>query len=108
MERHLSLSENGEEIIEHMKRNKLFSKKQFGFISGRSTVLQLLQVLDKWMEILDKGGCVDTIYCDFMKAFNKVPHLRLPVIYKLEKYQITGWMDKIILTRKKTKGHSKW
>jgi hypothetical protein len=36
-----------EEIIEHMKRNKLFSKKQFGFISGRSTVLQLLQVLDK-------------------------------------------------------------
>ena len=37
-----------EEIIEHMKRNKLFSKKQFGFLSGRSTVLQLLQVLDKW------------------------------------------------------------
>ena len=37
-----------EEIIEHMKRNKLFSKKQFGFLSGRSTVLRLLQVLDKW------------------------------------------------------------
>jgi hypothetical protein len=49
-----------------MKRNKLFSKKQFGFTSGRSTVLQLLQVLDEWTEILDKGGCVDTIYCDFM------------------------------------------
>ena len=55
-----------EEIIEHMKRNKLFSKKQFGFISGRSTVLQLLHVLDKWTKILDKGGCVDIIYCDFM------------------------------------------
>jgi hypothetical protein len=39
-----------EEIIEHMKLNKLFSKKQFGFISGRSTVLQ--KVLDKWTEIL--------------------------------------------------------
>jgi hypothetical protein len=38
--------------------------------------------LDKWTEILDKGGCVDTIYCDFMKAFDKVP--------QLEKYQITG------------------
>jgi hypothetical protein len=63
-----------EEIIEHMKRNKLFSKKQFGFISGRSTVLQLLQVLDKWTEILDKYDCVDTIYCDFIKAFDKVPH----------------------------------
>jgi hypothetical protein len=82
-----------EEIIEHMKRNKLFSKTQFGFISGRSTVLQQLQVLDKWTEILDKGGCVDTIYCDFMKAFDKVPHLRL--IHKLEKYQITGQTNNI-------------
>ena len=70
------------EKIEHMNRNKLFSKKQFGFTSGRSTVLQLLQVLDKWTEILDKGGCVDTIYCDFMTAFDNVP--------QLEKYQITG------------------
>jgi hypothetical protein len=91
-----------EEIIEHMKRNKLFSKKQFGFISGRSTVLQLLQVLDKWTEILDKGGCVDTIYCDFMKAFDKVPHLRL--IHKVEKYQITGqfsgWISSFLLGRK--------
>ena len=52
----------------------VFSKKQFGFTSGRSTVLQLLQVLDKWTEILDKCDCVDTIYCDFMKAFDKVPH----------------------------------
>jgi hypothetical protein len=49
-----------------MKRNKLFSKTQFGFISGRSTVLQLLQVLDKWTKILDKGDCVDIIYCDFI------------------------------------------
>ena len=91
-----------EEIIEHMKRNKLFSKKQFGFISGRSTVLQLLQVLDKWTEILDMGGCVDTIYCDFMKAFDKVPHLRL--LHKLEKYQITGqisrWIRSFLLGRK--------
>jgi hypothetical protein len=84
------------EIIEHMKRSKLFSKKQFGFISGRSMVLQLLQVLDKWTEILDKGGCVDTIYCDFMKAFDKVP--------QLEKYQITGqfsgWIISFLLGRK--------
>ena len=56
-------------IIQHMKENKLFSKKQFGFISGRSTTLQLLNVLDKWSKILDEGGCVDVIYMDFMKAF---------------------------------------
>ena len=40
-------------IIEHMKVNGLFSKKQYGFISGRSTTLQLLEVIDKWTEALD-------------------------------------------------------
>ena len=52
-------------IVEHMKSNKLFSDKQFGFISGRSTVLQLIQVIDDWTEKLDNGGCVDVAYCDF-------------------------------------------
>ena len=62
------------QIVEHMKRNKLFSKKQFGFIFGRSTTLQLLLVLDQWTEIIDSGGSIDSVYMDFMKAFDKVPH----------------------------------
>ena len=33
-------------IVDHMKTNNLFSDKQYGFISGRSTSLQLLTVLD--------------------------------------------------------------
>ena len=37
----------------------------------------------EWTEILDKGGgAIDTLYMDFMKAFDKVPHKRL--ITKLE------------------------
>ena len=69
-----------------MKDNKLFSKKQFGFLSGRSIVLQLLKVLDRWTEILDSGGSVDVIYCDFRKAFDTVPHRRLMSV--LEYYGI--------------------
>ncbi|CAC5386630.1 unnamed protein product [Mytilus coruscus] len=42
-------------IIEHMKKNNLFSKKQYGFIAGRSTGLQLLEVIDKWTEALDQA-----------------------------------------------------
>ena len=74
-------------IIEHMEKNNLFSDKQFGFITGRSTVLQLLHVLNIWIEILDQGGDLEVVYCDFMKAFDKVPHRRL--IHKIEKYGIT-------------------
>ena len=59
-------------VTEHMKDNDLLSNKQFGFIKGRSTVLQLLKVLDSWTETLENGGCIDVIYCDFMKAFDKV------------------------------------
>ena len=60
-----------------MNNNDLLSNKQYGCIKGRSTVLQLLKVLDIWTETLDNGGCIDVIYCDFLKAFDKVPHHRL-------------------------------
>ena len=35
---------------------------------------------------MDSGGSVDAIYCDFMKAFDKVPHRRL--VQKLKLYGI--------------------
>ena len=73
-------------IVKHMLINKLFSSKQFGFIKGRSTVLQLLYVLDMWTEALDNGYSIDAIYCDYMKAFDKVPHKRL--VHKLRAYGI--------------------
>ena len=81
--------------------NELFSKKQFGFITGRSTILQLLYVIDVWSEILEEGGSLEVIYCDFMKAFDKVPHKRL--VHKIEKYGITGnilgWIPSFLSNR---------
>ena len=67
--------------MEHTRVNNIFSKQQFGFIKGRSTVLQLLNVMDSWTMALDNGFSIDSIYLDFMKAFDTVPHKRL--IYKL-------------------------
>ena len=46
-------------------------------MSGRSTVLQLLKVLDEWTEALDSGSEIDDVYMDLKKAFNKMPHKRL-------------------------------
>ena len=88
-------------IVIHMVKNNLFSPKQFGFIAGRSTTLQLLHVIEIWSQILDQGGNIDSIYCDFMKAFDKVPHKRL--VYKVSKYgikgDVIGWIDSFLSNR---------
>ena len=61
----------------HIHELKLLTCKQFGFISGRSTVTQLLTYLDKCVKTIAEGGVIDTIYLDFAKAFDTVPHQRL-------------------------------
>ena len=71
-----------------MNANGLISKRQFGFLSGRSTILQLLHVMDEWTDILDAGGTIDVCYMDFMKAFGKTPHRCL--ITKLHDHGIQG------------------
>jgi hypothetical protein len=89
-------------LMDYLNKYNILSSKQFGFISGRSTVLQLITVLELWTEILDKGGCVDVIYCDFMKAFDKVPHRRL--IEVLENYGVSGdvlsWIRNFLTNRR--------
>jgi len=73
-------------IMKYFLDNDLFSKKQYGFLKGRSTVLQLLSIIDDWTLKLDSGGQIDCVYLDFEKAFDKVPHRRL--ISKLHSYGI--------------------
>ena len=65
-----------DKVMEHFISNKLFTNRQFGFLKGRSTVTQLLQILDDWTEALASGGRIDVIYTDFEKAFDKVFHRR--------------------------------
>ena len=64
-------------LMKYLMSNNILTNKQFGLMRGRSTILQPLKVVDKLSEILDRGGAVDVIYCDFMKAFDTVPHQRL-------------------------------
>ena len=89
-------------LIEHMITNKLLSDSQHGFIQGRSCTTQLLQVIDRWSEIIDEGGNIDNIYLDFAKAFDTVPHHRL--IVKLQSYGIGGrvldWINNFLTDRR--------
>jgi len=63
-------------ILLLFSKNNEFSNKQFGFIIGRPTVMQLdlLKVMDMWTESLESGGQIDVVYTDLEKAFDKVPH----------------------------------
>jgi len=73
-------------IMKFFLDNDLFSNRQYGFLKGRSTVLQLLRIIDEWTSNLDSGRQIDCIYMDFEKAFDKVPHRHL--ISKLQAYRI--------------------
>ena len=37
-------------ILDFLCKNNILSNKQYGFLPGRSTILQLLNVLDKWTD----------------------------------------------------------
>ncbi len=90
-----------EHVLLHLKRNGLLTNKQYGFLDGRSTSLQLLKVLDQWTEALDSGDIIDCIYMDYAKAFDKVPHRRL--VSKLSAYGISGeiinWIEAFLTNR---------
>ena len=89
-------------LMQHLMDNQLISDAQHGFMPGRSCTTQLLQVLDKWTEILDTGGEVDVIYLDYAKAFDSVPHQRL--ILKLQSYGVSDnvlmWIKSFLQTRR--------
>ncbi len=91
-----------DKIMHHFNINNFFSKKQYGFIKGRSSTLQLLNVLDKWTTYLEEGGRIDAVYTDFEKAFDKVSHKRL--IHKLKMYgieeTIVEWIKEYLCNRR--------
>ena len=75
-------------LISHMVTNKLLRASQHGFLPGKSTVtcmLEYLETLTRWM---DEGRSFDVLYCDFAKAFDKVPWERL--LAKLEGLGVGG------------------
>ena len=40
-------------LLDFLKNNCILSDRQYGYLPGRSTTLELLTVLDKWTEALD-------------------------------------------------------
>ena len=61
---------------------------QHGFLRGRSTVTQLVQVNHEVINAFVEGKEIYVVYLDFAKAFDKVHHST--VINKLSRFCISG------------------
>jgi len=77
-----------DQIVNFLEDNNLIKDSQHGFMSGRSCLTNLLDFMEEVTRELDNGNCVDVVYLDFSKAFDKVPHRRL--LSKLKAHGITG------------------
>ena len=88
-------------ILDHLKINNILFFDQHGFVNGRSCMTQLLSVLEIWTEAIDHHYKTDTIYFDFKKAFDSVPHERLKI--KLLQYGIKdsvfNWISSFLKDR---------
>ena len=74
--------------MEHLEQHKLIEVSQHGFSPGRSCFRNMLAHLESVTKHVDSGLPVDTLYLDFAKAFDKVPHRRL--LMKLKTHDIDG------------------
>ena len=87
-------------ILCHLVENGLLSLKQFGFVSGRSTMTQLLNYLDTCTDVVASGGNVDSIYFDFSKAFDSAAQ---KTSVKMKAYGIEGkllsWVEAFLTGR---------
>ena len=89
-------------IMKHLEQHKQLKISQHGFLPGRSCLTNLLAYLDNVTKHVDSGLPVDTLYLDFAKAFDKVPHITL--LMKLKAHGIDGvvleWIQRWLTDRK--------
>jgi hypothetical protein len=80
-----------DQLMEHLSKNSLIEESQHGFVPGRSCATNLIEFLDFITQSLDSGTPTDTVFLDFAKAFDKVPHRRL-----IEKMRAAGIGGKLL------------
>lgn len=72
----------------------MLTDQQHGFMTGRSTITNLVCKTQFICENLDLGSQVDVIYTDFSKAFDKLDHALL--LNKCEKFGLSSSLIKLL------------
>ena len=73
------------QLLEFCMAENVIPDCQFGFLPGRSTVWQLLSVMEELQQAMDDGLIVHALFLDISKAFDRVDHNLL-----LEKLRAIG------------------
>ncbi len=95
LERHLA-----DILIDHY--SSILSPYQWGFTKGKSTSSALVRAIDTWHKLLNKGAEICTVFFDYRKAFDTVPHTLL--LQKLETdgvdVHVLSWIHDYLYERK--------
>jgi len=88
-------------MVDYLESTGFYDHCQHGFVTGRSTLTNLLETLESWTRISDEGYGIDVIYLDYRKAFDTVPHKRL--LEKAKRLGINGklliWLEQFVYDR---------
>ena len=89
-------------IVSFLMEYGLLSNFQFGFMKGRSTTLQLLNILNDWIHSMENKNITNCVYMDYQKAFDKVPH-GIIILAILEAYnmsnKVINWINEYLTYR---------
>ena len=61
-------------LVKYMSENNILNINQFGFQKGKSTQDALIEFSKRLYSEIDKGNQILSIFIDFSKAFDTVPH----------------------------------
>ena len=78
------------ETMKHFEKHDILSDLQHGYRNRCSTETQLLKVVNHFAESLENNSQTDSIFLDFSRAFDVVPHERL--ILKMNHYGVRKYL----------------
>ena len=90
-----------DQMINFLFKHDIISSQQHGFLSKRSTLSQMIEVVNDWTLAINCKSMVDIVYIDFAKAFDSVVHSKLCL--KLKHVGIDGkllaWISSFLENR---------
>ena len=59
-------------LVDNPRAHNLSLNNQWGFLRAKSTVTALISAVDKWLQHLQSGVEVCSVFCDLKKAFDTI------------------------------------